>query len=180
MVALVAVGIALSVHGWSTAVATPRRLPPAIELAAWLLALLGMGALIWAQVAGIRRLVLARSRAWRWKLLVHVSVHVALLLGVPFAMLASDPWFFTTRVDSLVAPSGDRYYLDSGLLCSYEVRVRESGSFYLQRFDRVSPHPCVRGVRLATDGESGSVIVVGPDGQRVVTGSWNGPYLGPR
>jgi hypothetical protein len=156
------------------------RLPPSIERLAWVCALFGIAVLLWAMIAGIRHLCVARPPAWAWKVLGLVASHATLVLGTPLALFAADPWFLRgDYVDSLDVESGARYYLYSGLLCSYEVRVRDARSLVLRRVDRVSPHPCVRGVHLGRDARSGQVVVVGPDGQQVVSGSWPGFFLGP-
>lgn len=190
-VAVVTVASGLGVHVWSAYLHdTARRLPSSLETLAWVSALVGIGAMIWAMIRGVRRLG-ARSRGSArgqaaklesaLKLTALVVLHAGLVLATLVAMTASSPSFLgTTRVASLEGPSGDDVYLyEGGLFCHYEIFVREPGSLPLRRIDRLVPQACVADARLAWDEAAGRAVVVGADGQALRPARWEGFYWGP-
>ncbi len=172
LVAVLAIVAGLAVHGWSALLqAEDLRLPPAFETCAWVSAAVGMGILVWAMVRGIRQIAVARGSRWGWRLAGVAAVHLGLVFGTPLAIVASDPWLFNEHpIDALTSPGGARYHLYAGLLCIYQVRVREPGSLYLQPVARLSPRVCPQGPRLAWDRVAGRPVVVDRAGKPVTSG----------
>lgn len=88
-------------------------------------------------------------------------------------MVATDPTFLfgPSYCDSVGSPHGATVYLYAGgLFCHYELYERAPHEFYLERRSAISPDKCVADPRVRWNLEFDEPIVVGPDGERVVSG----------
>jgi uncharacterized membrane protein YidH (DUF202 family) len=103
--------------------------------------------------------------------------HAVLAVGVAILILVANPEFpFEPRlIAKQASPDGDHvaYLYQAGLLCGYEVYVRDAGDAELRKRDSIPRNECDDSLRLRWSDDSKTITVVDAAGEPVTPQYWN-------